>query len=59
VWILRNGKLYKRALAQLCPLHVNLDENPDLPIEDEDPDEADEKPAEGVVESSEDSAPEA
>jgi hypothetical protein len=58
VWILRNGKLYKRALAQLCPLHVNLDENPDLPVEDDDPNGTEEKPAEGVVESSEDSAPE-
>jgi hypothetical protein len=59
VWILRNGKLYKRALAQLCPLHLNLDENPDPPIRDEDPDETEERPAEGEIESSEDSAPEA
>jgi hypothetical protein len=38
---------------------VNLEVNPDSPIKDEDPDGADEKPAEGVVESSEDSASEA
>jgi hypothetical protein len=36
-----------------------LDENPDPPIRDEDPDETEERPAEGEIESSEDSAPEA
>jgi hypothetical protein len=34
--IIRNGKTYTRALAQLCPLEVNLDENPELPLREED-----------------------
>jgi hypothetical protein len=39
VQISRNGKRYTRALAQLCPLDVNLQENPDLPIRDETPED--------------------
>jgi hypothetical protein len=35
VRILRNGTEYTRALAQLCPLDVNLEVNPEMPVRDE------------------------
>jgi hypothetical protein len=31
------AKIYKHALMQFCPLHMNLDDNPDLHIKDDDP----------------------
>jgi hypothetical protein len=39
VRILRNGTEYIRALAQLCPLDVNLEVNPEMPIRDEAPED--------------------
>jgi hypothetical protein len=36
---LRNGTEYTRALAQLCPLDVNLEVNPEMPIRDEAPED--------------------
>jgi hypothetical protein len=39
VRILRNGTEYTRALAQLCPLDVNLEVNPEMPVRDETPED--------------------
>jgi hypothetical protein len=31
------AKIYKHALMQFCPLHINLDDDPGLHIKDDDP----------------------